>query len=300
MVQTVPAKEQAFKSERRKGFKATAPYEEPLTTYLREINRIPMLSRNEETECVQRGSEGNAEAKERLVKANLRFVVSVAKRYQNMGLPLSDLINEGNIGLMKAVEKFDVLRGYHFISYAVWWIKQSILKAISEQSRLIRLPLNKVNELVRIEKIRKQVPFTPKEDDQAGEIAKILHMDPAEVKNLIILSRAPVPLDEPILDEEGSNSYGDFIEDTSLRALEEEPFYQSLRDEINRALNLLSRREAEVIQFRYGLNGRLPESLTQIGTRYHLSKERIRQIERKALDKLRRRLNNPRLRSYHS
>lgn len=282
MKQTVITRQLETKLKKSKNLKLTNPDETALSTYLREINRIPMQSRIEEVECVRRASKGYAEEKERLIKANLRFVISVAKEYQNLGLPLCDLINEGNIGLIKAVDRFDVSRGYHFISYAVWWIRQSILKALSEQSRLIRLPLNKTNTLVRIEQIRRQVPFTPKEEDQIGEIANILHMDPAEVENLIALSQAPVRLDEPVFDGEDSSPFGDFIEDTNQRLLEEEPYYQSLKNEINRALNLLKSRESEVIQFRFGLNGRLPESLAQIGDRYHLTKERIRQIERKA------------------
>ncbi len=169
-----------------------------------------MLSRSEEAMYARRASEGDDEAKERLVKANLRFVVSVAKRYRNLGLPLSDLINEGNIGLIRTVGKFDASRGYHFISYAVWWIKQSILKAASEQSRIIRLPLNRANDLVHIEKLRRQIPITVKDGVRIGEVAKKLRMDTEEVKKLISISQAPIPLEEPVFEQDDSTSFGDF------------------------------------------------------------------------------------------
>ncbi len=274
------------------------PGRSALAVYLQEIHRIPTISRSDEEVLARRASGGDIRAKEDLIKANLRFVVSVVKKYQNLGLPLSDLINEGNIGLIKAVAKFDVSRGYRFISYAIWWIKQSILKAIAEQSRLVRLPVNKANILVQIKKMLDQCITPADEKCLMEDIAIKLHSNLAEVKALLALSKEPLPLDYPVIEQDDSTCYCDTIADSQEEPPEEEPFRESLKAEIKRALGLLTKREAEVIQSRFGLNDCRRESLAEIGRRYRLTKERIRQIERKALEKLRRRSTSLRLKSF--
>jgi RNA polymerase primary sigma factor len=254
--------------------------------YLREINKIPLLNREEEDYHARRAREGNAESKEVLINANLRFVVNVAKKYQNQGLPLTDLISEGNIGLMNAIERFDVDKGYHFISYAVWWIRQAILKAICEKSRMIRLPLNRANELVQIEKVRKEIQGSKGEEAELKEIATTLDMKPDHVADLINISRDLISLETPVYNEKDSSVLGDFIEDNNYRHPEALFIERSLKDDINDVLSTLTEKEAEIIQFRFGLNGRSPLSLKEIGDRYGLTKERIRQIEKKALRRL--------------
>lgn len=257
-----------------------------ISLYLKEINRIPLLSREEEDYYARRAAQGDQEAKDMLVQANLRFVVNVAKKYQNQGLPLADLINEGNIGLMNAIERFDVDKGFHFISYAVWWIRQAILKAISEKARMIRLPLNRANELVQIEKAKKRLQVGRAEDPETEDIAQETKLDKAHVENLITISQDLVSLETPVYADKGSSQLGDFIEDREYKAPEVTVMESSLRDDINKVLTTLSEKESEIIQYRYGLNGRKPLSLKDIGDKYNLTKERIRQIEKKAIKRL--------------
>ncbi|MFO8065039.1 MAG: RNA polymerase sigma factor RpoD/SigA [Spirochaetia bacterium] len=254
--------------------------------YLKEINKIPLLTREEEDKYARAAADGDKSAKDMLVQANLRFVVNVAKKYQNQGLPLSDLISEGNIGLMNAIERFDVDKGYHFISYAVWWIRQAILKAICEKSRMIRLPLNRANELVQIEKVRKDIQGSNGEDAEMRKIAETLNMDQDHVADLINISRDLISLETPVYQEKDSSILGDFVEDEGYKPPETEVEEQSLKDDINHVLETLSSKEAEIIQYRFGLNGRSPLSLKEIGDKYNLTKERIRQIEKKALKRL--------------
>lgn len=254
--------------------------------YLKEINRIPLLTREQEDRYARAAEKGEKSAKDMLVKSNLRFVVNVAKKYQNQGLPLSDLISEGNIGLMNAIERFDVDKGYHFISYAVWWIRQAILKAICEKSRMIRLPLNRANELVQIEKARKELQVGKGEEPEIGEIASAVNMEPEHVADLINISRDLVSLETPVYADKDSSQLGDFIEDNGYSHPEDEAVETSLREDINSILQTLSEKEAEIIQYRFGLNGKSPLSLKEIGDRYNLTKERIRQIEKKALKRL--------------
>jgi len=257
-----------------------------LSMYLKEINKVPLLTRAEEQLYAAQAAKGEKAAQEKLIKANLRFVVNVAKKYQNQGLPLSDLISEGNIGLMNAIERFDVTKGYHFISYAVWWIRQAILKAICEKSRMIRLPLNRANELVQIEKIRKELQSQKGEEPPVADIARRLDMDASHVSDLLNISRDLVSLETPIYAEKDSSLLGDFIEDKDYRAPDDHVMDKSLREDINSVLQTLSDKEADIIQYRFGLNGRRPLSLKEIGSRYNLTKERIRQIEKKALKRL--------------
>jgi RNA polymerase primary sigma factor len=257
-----------------------------LSIYLKEINRIPLLTREEEDLHARAAAKGDKHSREMLVKSNLRFVVNVAKRYQNQGLPLSDLISEGNIGLINAIERYDVDKGYHFISYAVWWIRQAILKAVCEKSRMIRLPLNRANELVQIEKARRYVGAGKSEDGEIEEIARMLDMDAGHVADLVNVSRDLVSLESPVFDDRDSSVLGDFIENDKYQSPDEHVLELSLKEDINTVLETLSEKEREVVQYRFGLNGRRAMSLKEIGDRFKLTKERIRQIEKNALKRL--------------
>jgi RNA polymerase primary sigma factor len=260
--------------------------ENVLSMYLKEINRIPLLSREDEDKHARAAARGEKPAKDMLIKSNLRFVVNVAKKYQNQGLLLADLISEGNIGLINAIERYDVDKGYHFISYAVWWIRQAILKAICEKSRMIRLPLNRANELVQIEKTRKTLEGVMTEDEELKEIARLLEMDPDHVADLVAVSRDLVSLETPVFDERDSSVLGDFVENNAYTAPEDYVVEQNLKDDINEVLRTLSDKEREVVEYRFGLNGRRAMSLKEIGDRFKLTKERIRQIEKSALKRL--------------
>lgn len=256
-----------------------------LSMYLKEINRIPLLSREEEEIVARKAAKGNEAARKRMIESNLRFVVNVAKKYQNQGLPLIDLINEGNIGLMNAIDKFDVDRGYHFISYAVWWIKQAILKAICEKSRTVRLPLNRANELLQIQKAQRQLMHDSGDEPTMEELGAITNMDPQLVGDLLAISRDMVSLDAPVYGDPSNSSVGDFIED-GYRSADDIVMEKALRKDINEALETLTEKEREIIEMRFGLNGAIPMSLKEIGELYNLTKERIRQIEKKAIERM--------------
>jgi len=260
--------------------------ENVLSMYLKEINRIPLLSREDEDKYARLAAKGDQHARDMLVKSNLRFVVNVAKKYQNQGMPLSDLISEGNIGLMNAIERYDVDKGYHFISYAVWWIRQAILKAICEKSRMIRLPLNRANELVQIEKARKTLEGARSEDEEIREIARLLDMDADHVADLVAVSRDLVSLESPVFEERDSSVLGDFVENENYVSPEDYVVGEGLKEDINAVLSTLTDKEREVIEYRFGLNGRRAMSLKEIGDRFSLTKERIRQIEKNALKRL--------------
>ena len=258
-----------------------------LAMYLKEINQIPLLSREDEEKYASLAAQGDKNAREILIKSNLRFVVNVAKKFQNKGLPMADLINEGNIGLINAIEKYDVSRGYHFISYAVWWIRQAILKAIGEKSKMIRLPLNRFGELVQIEKARKVMYEELGREPEASEIAEHLKMEKSSVTELLNISREYVSLDTPV--KPGSRDasiLGDFIEDKKVLQPEEAAINQSLRVEVEKLLDKLPEKEAAILKQRYGIGGEKPKSLKEIGDIFHLTKERIRQIEKRAILRL--------------
>ncbi|MDR2742397.1 MAG: RNA polymerase sigma factor RpoD/SigA [Treponema sp.] len=257
-----------------------------LSIYLKEINKIPLLSREKEDAIAREAVQGNKAAQNKLINANLRFVVNVAKKYQGQGIPLSDLISEGNIGLMNAIKRYDVDKGYHFISYAVWWIRQAILKAICEKSRMIRLPLNRANELVQIEKARKLVQDGQSAEAEVNEIAKLLDMGADHVADIINISRELISLESPVYTEKDSSILGDFIEDQDYKSPDEYAMDAALNSDIEAVLDTLNQKEAEIIRFRYGLGKRAPLSLREIGDRFNLTKERIRQIEKKALKRL--------------
>ena len=270
-----------------------------LSMYLKDINKIPMISHEEEIELAQKAQAGYSAAKNKLVNANLRFVVNVAKKYQNHGLDLTDLISEGNIGLITAVEKFDVTKGYHFISYAVWWIRQSILKAVCEKSRAIRLPLNRANELVQIEHARKAVGTKKSEQQEYEEIAAMLNMNASHVRDMINISRDMVSLDAEI--NEGENNHakvGDFFEDNAYDRPEEKAIEQAMQEDIDTIVDTLRPNEAKVIRMRYGLNGAKPMSLKEVGEECNLTKERIRQIEKHAIVRLQHPTRSRRLEAY--
>ncbi|MBR4684717.1 MAG: sigma-70 family RNA polymerase sigma factor [Spirochaetia bacterium] len=258
-----------------------------LAIYLNEINRIPLLSREDEEKYAALAAQGDKNAREILIKSNLRFVVNVAKKYRNKGLPIADLINEGNLGLINAIEKYDVSRGYHFISYAVWWIRQAILKAIGEKSKMIRLPLNRFGELVQIEKARKVMFETFGREPDAAEIAEKVNMDRKDVAELLSISREYVSLDTPVKPgTRDASLLGDFIEDKKVQQPEEAVVSESLKVEVSKLLDKLPEKEAAILKQRYGIGGEAPKSLKEIGDLFHLTKERIRQIEKRAILRL--------------
>lgn len=257
-------------------------------TYLREINKIPLLSVEDEVHYAKAAAAGDEKAKKVLIESNLRFVVNVAKQYQNKNIPIMDLISEGNIGLMNAADRFDPNKGYKFISYAVWWIRQAILKAICEKSRMIRLPLNRANELVQIEKARKLIGKSGSDGEthELAAIAKELNIEPDMVQTIMNAARDPVSLDAPVFNDNSTANAGDFIEDTRYMQPESYALEIDLRENVDIMLAALTEREAEILRYRFGLNGYEQLSLKAVGTKFHLTKERIRQIEKKALGQL--------------
>ena len=261
---------------------------EVLSIYLREINRIPLISHEEEYELALKAKNGDKAAREKLLNANLRFVVSVAKKFRGQGLPLSDLINEGNIGLITALDKFEPEKGYHFISYAVWWIRQSIMKALSEKGRAVRLPLNRTNELMQIQKAQKTIMNERETSDPSvDDIAEMTGLDKTLVSDLLTISSEMVSFDSPVRKgEESDSTFGDFIEDEA-DGPEMVFMDSSLKKDVRSLLSVLSDKEKDIITRRFGLDGEKPMSLKEIGDVYGLTKERIRQIEKRALERLR-------------
>ena len=256
--------------------------ESVLGLYLKEINKIPLLTRDEENELAMRAKAGDKIARDKIVRANLRFVINVAKKYQNRGLEIVDLISEGNIGLLNAIEKFDVSRGYHFISYAVWWIRQSILKAVGEQGRAIRLPSNRINELSKIEGARKSIHSSLSEEKEFEEVANMLHMDKSHVREMVYISKEMASLDAPVAVEGSEKSLGQFVEDKDNQP-EDTVMEQAMHEEINKVIDSLQPKEAAIVKMRYGIGIEKPMSLQEVGLVCNLTKERVRQIENKAI-----------------
>lgn len=268
-----------------------------LDLYLREIGETRLISAEEEVELAKKIKEGDQDALERLTKANLRFVVSVAKQYQNQGLFLADLINEGNIGLIKAAKRFDETRGFKFISYAVWWIRQAVLQALAEQSRIVRLPLNRVGTLHKIGKISSSLEQEYGREPSPDEIARELELTAVEVSDTLKISNSHLSLDAPFSTSE-DNSLMDVLEDEFQPAPDEALLDESLRLEIEKALDTLSSREAEVINLYFGLNHEKALTLEEIGARFNLTRERVRQIKEKAIRRLRHASRSKSLRAY--
>jgi len=270
-----------------------------LDLYLREIGETPLINAGEEVELAKRIRKGDQSALDKLTRANLRFVVSVAKQYQNQGLSLSDLINEGNIGLIKAAKRFDETRGFKFISYAVWWIRQAILQALAEQSRIVRLPLNRVGTLHKIGKVSNSLEQEFGREPSPDEIAKELELTEMEVSDTLKISNSHLSLDAPFSVSE-DNSLMDVLEDEFQPSPDEALLTDSLKLEIERALDSLTAREAEVINLYFGLNHEKALTLEEIGARFGLTRERVRQIKEKAIRRLRHASRSRTLRAYLS
>ncbi len=268
-----------------------------LDKYLQEIGKVELLTPEQEIDYSIRIKKGDQVALEKLVKANLRFVVSVAKQYQNQGLSLGDLINEGNLGLIKAAKRFDETRGFKFISYAVWWIRQSILQALAEQSRIVRLPLNRVGALNKIGKAYNSLEQEYEREPTASEIAKELEMDLDEVSETMRMSTKHVSMDAPFSQGE-ENSLLDVLESDENPLPDTTLMSDSLREEIERALSTLTEREAEVIKLYFGFHDEHSLTLEEIGEQFHLTRERVRQIKEKAIRRLRHTSRSRNLRAY--
>jgi RNA polymerase primary sigma factor len=257
-----------------------------LDKYLQEIGKVDLISAEQEVTLARRIKEGDQVALERMVKANLRFVVSVAKQYQNQGLTLGDLINEGNLGLIKAAQRFDETRGFKFISYAVWWIRQSILQALAEQSRIVRLPLNRVGSLNKISKTFSELEQKFEREPTAEELAEVLQVTAAEILDTMKISGRAISVDAPFVQGE-ENSLLDVLENDGEEKPDVGLLIDSLRLEVQRALGTLTQREADVVSFYFGLNGKQALTLEEIGERFGLTRERVRQIKEKAIRRLR-------------
>ena len=268
-----------------------------LEKYLQEIGEVPLLVPEEEIKLARRIRRGDQTALEQLTKANLRFVVSVAKQYQNQGLSLGDLINEGNLGLIKAAKRFDETRGYKFISYAVWWIRQSILQALAEQSRVVRLPLNRVGALNKIGKMYSNLEQEYEREPTPDEIADMLEISPAEVIDTLRMSGRHLSIDAPFAQGE-DNRLLDIVHNDNQPPPDSRLMQESLRQEIDRALATLSSREAEVVRLYFGLGREHPLTLEEIGELFKLTRERVRQIKEKALRRLRHTSRSKSLRTY--
>ncbi|MBK7651693.1 MAG: sigma-70 family RNA polymerase sigma factor [Flammeovirgaceae bacterium] len=257
-----------------------------LDKYLQEIGKVDLITADEEVKLAKRIKEGDQIALEKLTKANLRFVVSVAKQYQNQGLSLGDLINEGNLGLIKAGQRFDETRGFKFISYAVWWIRQSILQALAEQSRIVRLPLNRVGSLNKISKTFSELEQKFEREPSPEELAEVLEVTTAEVIDTMKISGRHVSMDAPFVQGE-ENSLLDVLENDGEEKPDSGLMTDSLRREVQRALSTLTQRESDVIALYFGLNGEHAMTLEEIGEKFNLTRERVRQIKEKAIRRLR-------------
>jgi RNA polymerase primary sigma factor len=267
--------------------------------YLGQINKVSLLTREEEFDLAKRAQAGERLAKQKLVAANLRFVVQMAKRYANSNLGMMDLVSEGNLGLLRAVETFDPDKGFHFISYAVHWIKQSIIKAISEKSKIVRIPLNLNNSLTHIERALREKHHGELSDRSIEDVAKDVQMNKKDMLAIIEVTRPHASLDRVMEDDSGSGrSLGDMIQDENKSGPEQMVLDISLRENIFEALKTLSATEAEIIKMRFGLEGKAPMTLLEIGKIKKLTKERIRQIEKKALESLKSPQNSKHLSDY--
>lgn len=268
-----------------------------LDKYLHEIGKVELLSAEKEVELAKRIKKGDRQALETLIKANLRFVVSVSKQYQNQGLSLPDLINEGNLGLIKAAERFDETRGFKFISYAVWWIRQSILQALAEQARIVRLPLNKIGSINKINKAFNKLEQEFQREPTIEEVALLMESKIEIVEDSLNFASIHISMDAPLREEEANNLYDVMLNEDSPNP-EDSLIDDSLRMEIERSLSTLGDRESEILRYYFGLNSYQPHTLEEIGDEFGLTRERVRQIKEKAIKKLKNQYRNRLLKSY--
>jgi RNA polymerase primary sigma factor len=278
--------------------KITARESLSLDKYLNDIGKIPMLTADEEASLAKAIREGDTNALDKLTKSNLRFVVSVAKQYQNQGLSLSDLINEGNVGLMKAAKRFDETKGFKFISYAVWWIRQSILQAIVEYSRIVRLPLNKVGSYNKVNEAFLNFVQEFEREPTNEELAELLEMTPKEINNMLKGNGRHLSFDAPLSGDEGDSTMLDVVSSEEGILPDNKLMEQSLKEEVQQGLSILSPREVEVLSSYYGLNNYKSLTLEEIGDLYGLTRERVRQIKERAIRRLRKSYNRNNLKSY--
>ena len=271
--------------------------EDPVRMYLKEIGKVPLLSAEEEIELAKRMEEGDEDAKKRLAEANLRLVVSIAKRYVGRGMLFLDLIQEGNLGLIKAVEKFDYRKGYKFSTYATWWIRQAITRAIADQARTIRIPVHMVETINKLIRVSRQLLQELGREPQPEEIAERMDMSVDRVREILKISQEPVSLETPIGEEDDSN-LGDFVADVNTVTPEGNVESVMLRDHIDALLGDLKERERQVIELRFGLRDGHPRTLEEVGKEFNVTRERIRQIEAKALRKLRNPVRSKRIRDF--
>ena len=271
--------------------------DDPVKIYLKEIGRVPLLSPDEETELAKRMAEGDSYAKKRLSEANLRLVVSIAKKYVGRGMQFLDLIQEGNLGLLKAVEKFDYTKGFKFSTYATWWIRQAITRAIADQARTIRIPVHMVETITKVKKVSSQLLHETGHDPSAEEIADKLEMPAERVREIMRIAQDPVSLETPIGEEEDSH-LGDFIPDDDAPAPADAASLMLLKEQLNEVLSTLTDREAKVLRLRFGLEDGRSRTLEEVGKEFDVTRERIRQIEAKALRKLRNPVRSKRIRDF--
>ena len=268
-----------------------------LEKYLQEIGKVDLITAEEEVALAQKIKQGDRRALEKLTKANLRFVVSVSKQYQNQGLSLQDLINEGNLGLIKAAQRFDETRGFKFISYAVWWIRQSIMQALAEQSRIVRLPLNRIGSLNKINRAYAQLEQEFEREPNSKEIAEMLDVDEDEIRISIRNNSRHISMDAPLVTDEDNSLYDVLSSEQALNP-DKELIYDSLKIEIERAISTLTAREADVLRLYFGLNRKVPFSLDEIAEKYELSRERVRQIKERAIRRLKQTSRSRLLKAY--
>lgn len=271
--------------------------DDPVRMYLKDIGKVPLLSGEEEVELAKRMEAGDEEAKQQLIEANLRLVVSIAKRYVSRGMLFLDLIQEGNLGLIKAVEKFDYTKGYKFSTYATWWIRQAITRSIADQGRTIRIPVHMVETINKVVKISRQLVQRLGREPSAEEIAEVAEMPVEKVREIMKLSQEPVSLEKPIGEEEDSH-LGDFIEDENTLSPADAAAFTLLREQLEEVLQTLTEREQRVLKLRFGLDDGRARTLEEVGQEFHVTRERIRQIEAKALRKLRHPSRSKKLKDY--
>ncbi len=285
--------------DKRRGSKKDSPGgNRSLDVYLHEINKTPLLKREEEQALARKIKKGNKDALDGLVKANLRFVVSIAKQYANQGLALEDLINDGNLGLIKAAHRFDEERGYKFISYAVWWIRQAMLQSLAEHSRIVRLPLNRAGTLYRIGKASRQLDQELGRKPSAGEIAKKLKLSETEVQDTMHIANTHVSLDDPYSNDQDDTALVDYLQDENAVPPDVQTYERALSDDMEKALDTLSDREKLILSLYFGLTSEEPLTLEEIGKKLSLTRERIRQIKEKAIVRLRHSSRSKFLRGY--